>query len=277
MVAAERPLYRPSRAAGAAYAALGLGLAGLTGALMTRRFGAAAATFAAAEISIAGRMLAAAATDVEDALAAGDIGAARDLLPVLVGRDPTGLDEREIARAVIESVAENTVDAVVAPALWAAAFGAPGVLMYRSVNTLDAMIGHRSRRYAEFGWAAARLDDVAAWVPARVTAALVAAVRPRAAAAVWRVIGDDAPAHPSPNAGVAEAAFAAALDVQLGGVNRYGDRLEQRGLLGRGRAAAPSDITGSVALARHVGWALAGALATLAVAAGVPGRRKARR
>src|SRR5204863_6463621 len=124
-----------------------------------------------------------------------------------VGRDPSELDESGVARAVVESVAENTVDAVVAPACWAAVFGAPGVLAHRAVNTLDAMVGHRSARYARFGWAAARLDDGAAWVPARLTAVLVALVRPRAARLVWQAVRRDAPAHPSPNAGVAEAAF----------------------------------------------------------------------
>ena len=108
----------------------------------------------------------------------GDLERARALLPSLVGRDPSGLGAGEIARAVVESVAENTVDAVVAPAFWGAVAGAPGALGYRAVNTLDSMVGHRSPRYANYGWASARLDDALAWVPARLTAALVAVVRP---------------------------------------------------------------------------------------------------
>src|SRR5918994_1614068 len=121
-------------------------------------------------------------------------------------------------------VAANTVDAVVAPALWTAVVGAPGAFAYRAVNTLDAMVGHRSLRYEHFGWASARLDDLAGLIPARVTAGLVAAVRPRSAARVARAVRDDAPAHPSPNAGIAEAAFPAPLGLRLGGTNRYGDR-----------------------------------------------------
>ena len=174
----------------------------------------------------------------------------------LVGREPSQLDEPEIARAVVESVAENTVDAVVAPALWAAAAGAPGVFAYRAVNTLDAMVGHRSSRYEHFGWASARLDDIAGLVPARVTAGLVVAVRPRAAGRVARAVRDDAPAHPSPNAGIAEAAFAAALGLRLGGANRYGDRVEHRPVLGDGRNPRPDDISAAVRLSRDVTGAL---------------------
>src|SRR5262249_41107178 len=156
--------------------------------------------------------------------------------------------EKEVARAAVESVAENTVDAVVAPALWAALAGAPGVLAYRAVNTLDAMVGHRSTRYARFGWASARLDDAANWVPARVTAALVAAARPARAAAIASAVRHQAPAHPSPNAGVAEAAFAAALGVRLGGRNAYGDRVELRPALGDGPPPAPADVARAVRL-----------------------------
>ena len=100
------------------------------------------------------------------------------MLPNLCGRDPAGLDAAEIARAVIESVAENTSDAMVAPLLWGAVAGPPGLAAYRAINTLDAMVGHRSPRYLRFGWAAARLDDAANWIPARVTAALAVACAP---------------------------------------------------------------------------------------------------
>ncbi len=166
----------------------------------------------------------------------------------------------------MESVAENTVDAVVAPAFWGALAGAPGALGYRSVNTLDSMVGHRSPRYANYGWASARLDDVVAWVPARLTAALVAVVRPRAATAVWTAVRRQAAAHPSPNAGVAEAAFAAALGVRLGGVSRYGDRVEQRPPLGSGRTPGVGDIGAAVRLSGDVTAALAGGLALIGCA-----------
>ena len=230
MLAVEDLLWADDRIAGANFAGIGLAVGALTGA-------AARSTAATTYVAVAGRLLHHAALDVAAALAAGDLAAARTQLPALVGRDPADLDEPEIARAVVESVAENTVDAIVAPALWAAALGAPGALGYRAVNTLDAMVGHHSTRYERFGWASARLDDAAAWVPARVTAALVAAVRPRRAGTVWRTVRRDAAAHPSPNSGVAEAAFAAALGVRLGGTNRYGERVEHRPRLGDGRAA----------------------------------------
>src|SRR5207247_3619098 len=179
MLLAERADYRDSRAAGALHAALGV-LAGAGAGACLRS--AVLGTWLAA----AGRCLGEAALTVADALDRGDLPAARAALPALVGRDPTGLDESELVRAVVESVAENTVDALVAPALWAAVCGAPGALGYRAVNTLDAMVGHRSTRYHAYGWASARLDDVAGYLPARLTAALVAGVRPRRRAAPRR-------------------------------------------------------------------------------------------
>lgn len=249
----ERRLYRDSRMAGTAHAGLGVALA--IGAGATAR-----STAVATYLAVAGRALGDAALDVARALEDGDLDRGRALLPALVGRDPAGLDEGEIARAAVESVAENTVDAVVAPALWAAAFGAPGALGYRAVNTLDAMVGHRGDHYGRYGWASARLDDAANLVPARLTAALVAGARPGRAGEVWRVVSRDACGHPSPNSGVAEGAFAAALGIRLGGTNRYGDRHEVRPFLGRGRPAAAADIARSVRLSRHVTVLLAAVL-----------------
>ncbi len=249
MRAVERTLYRDARLPGAAHAAVGAGLGIAAG-------GMVGSTAVATWVAVAGRALAQAAFDVASALEAGDLPHARSLLPGLVGRDPSGLDEKEVARAVVESVAENTVDAIVAPVLWAAVAGAPGALGYRAVNTLDAMVGHRSDRYRNYGWASARLDDLAGWVPARVTAALVAALHPRAAAAVWTAVRSQAPAHPSPNAGVAEAAFAAALGLRLGGENRYCDRVELRPPLGTGRPPERHDIARAVDLSRDVSIAL---------------------
>jgi adenosylcobinamide-phosphate synthase len=262
MTLAERADYRDSRAAGALHAGLGVLLGAGAGACLRS---AALTTWLAA----AGRCLGESALTVACALDRGDLEAARAALPALVGRDPTGLDENEIARAVVESVAENTVDALVAPAFWAAVCGAPGALGYRAVNTLDAMVGHRSTRYLAYGWASARLDDVANYLPARLTAALVVGVRPGRAAAVWRAVRSQAPAHPSPNAGVAEAAFAAALGVRLGGRNRYGDRVEHRPWLGQGRPAARADIRPAVQLSDDVSWLLTVILATAGLA-GLP-------
>jgi adenosylcobinamide-phosphate synthase len=265
MRAFERRHYADRRLAGVAHAAAGMA-AGVAAGLAVGD--AALATY----LAVAGRSLAEAAAEVAAALETGDLAQARLRLPALVGRDPTGLDEKEIARAVVESVAENTVDAVVAPALWAAAAGAAGALGYRAVNTLDAMVGHRSPRYANYGWASARLDDVAGWVPARATAALVALVRPAAAGEVWRTVRRDAGAHPSPNAGVAEAAFAAALGLRLGGANRYQERIELRPPLGDGRPAEPSDIAPAVDLSRDVTLLLAAGLLALGVARAKGGR-----
>ena len=159
-----------------------------------------------------------------------------------------------MARATVESVAENTSDAVVAPLLWGAVAGVPGLLGYRAVNTLDAMVGHRSPRYERFGWAAARLDDLVNWVPARVAGLAAAA----GGAAGRRITGGgaagrrrDAGQHPSPNAGVVEAAFAGALGIRLGGRNVYDGQVEDRGVLGDGRAVEIADIARANRLARR--------------------------
>jgi adenosylcobinamide-phosphate synthase len=262
--------YADSRGRGALFAAAGTVAAAGTGWMAAagrpsaarRRAAVAAATY----VAVAGRALTRAAAEVAEPLGAGDLDTARDRLPALVGRDPAGLTATEVTRAVVESVAENTVDAVIAPALWAALAGAPGVLGYRAINTLDAMVGHRSPRYSRFGWAAARADDAAAWVPARVTALLVAAVRPAAAGRVWHAVRSQAGAHPSPNAGVAEAAFAAALGVRLGGLNSYQGRQERRPDLGTGPPPAAADIGRAIRLSRDVTAALAALGVTAAVA-----------
>jgi adenosylcobinamide-phosphate synthase len=198
-----------------------------------------------------------------------DLASARQALPGLCGRDPDGLNAKDITRAVIESVAENTCDAAVAPLLWGAVAGLPGLAVYRAINTLDAMVGYRSPRYRRFGWASARLDDAANWVPARVTAALAAACAPLvpgcSAAAAVRVLHRDGGRHPSPNAGRCEAAFAGALGVRLGGTNAYGGVTESRPELGEGRAPDPDDIRRAVRLSRAVTVAAAGLAALIAV------------
>jgi adenosylcobinamide-phosphate synthase len=262
--ALERRLYADSRARGTAYAAAcvlgtaGLGLA--AEALGRRPAGRAGGrvlvlTAAAAWVVLGGASLAREGGAMAAALESGDLPAARRRLPHLCGRDPRTLNLKELSRATVESIAENTSDAVVAPLVWGAALGVPGLLAYRAVNTLDAMVGHRSPRYANFGWAAARTDDVANWVPARLTGLLAAACAPlvggsaRDAYAVLRRDGAD---HPSPNAGRCEAAFAGALGVRLGGVNVYGGRVEHRRELGDGRPPEPPDIRRAVRLSRLV-------------------------
>ncbi len=244
----ERVLYRDERAMGVAHTAAGLSV-GVAAGLLVR------STLVATYLSVAHRALIDAAQDVADALRRNDLVQARELLPSLVGRDPSQLDSEEIIRAVVESLAENTVDAIIAPSMWGAVGGACGTLGYRAINTMDATVGHKTDRYLNYGWASARLDDAVNYIPARVTAALVVVVRPAMALAVWRAVRRDAPHHPSPNGGVAEAAFAAALGLQLGGVNTYGDRIEDRARLGCGRHPQADDIEASIALCRDVTYA----------------------
>ncbi len=173
------------------------------------------------------------------------------------------LDEAGLARATVESVAENTSDAAVAPLFWGAVAGLPGLLGYRAVNTLDAMVGHRSPRYARFGEASARLDDVANWIPARLTAALTVACAPLAggsASGALRTWWRDGAAHPSPNSGRCEAALAGALGLRLGGRNVYGSA-------GRGPAVPGRRPSAGAGGRRTSGPVVRG---------GVEGRRRAR-
>jgi adenosylcobinamide-phosphate synthase len=202
----------------------------------------------------------AAAGSAAAAPVAANLAAARTRLPRLCGRDPARLDAAGLARATIESVAENTSDAAVGPLLWGAVAGPAGLVAYRAVNTLDAMVGHRSDRYREFGWAAARLDDLVNLAPARLTAALATVLAPAVGgrpAAAWRAWRSDAAAHPSPNAGPCEAAFAGALGVRLGGPTVYPYGRSERPWLGAGREPGPADIDRAVALSRLVTWSAA--------------------
>ncbi len=212
-------------------------------------------TATAAWAVLGGRSLSREATTIAGQLRTNDLTAARDQVRHLVGRDTAELSAEEVARATVESLAENASDAVVAPLIWGAIAGLPGLLGYRASNTLDAMIGHRSPRYLRFGWAAARLDDLANWVPARVTALLAAAWAPLVDGTARKAINvtrRDSGQHPSPNAGVVEAAFAGALDVRLGGRNHYSGTIEDRGILGDGRAVEVADIVRASRLAAAV-------------------------
>ncbi len=241
--------------------------------------GRTAVTAAATWVVLGGTSLHREGAALAGELDRGDLAAARARLPSLCGRDPSTLDAAGLARAGTESMAENTADAVVAPLLWGALTGVPGLLGYRAVNTLDAMVGHRSPRYARFGWAAARLDDVANLVPARVCALLTAAVAPavggspRAALRAWR---RDAAAHPSPNAGPVEAAAAGALGVTLGGRTVYAHAVEERPRLGGGPSPGPADLRRAVRLSRLVS-AAATAVAVMVATAPAPRRLRRRR
>lgn len=268
---AERACYADGRLAGVAYTGALVGAAAATGALVERAgrrraTGEAAATALATWVALGGASLAAEGAAMARALDAQDLHAARARLPHLCGRAPDQLDLPGLARASVESIAENTSDAVVAPLLWGALAGVPGLLAYRAANTLDAMVGYRSARYRRFGWAAARLDDAANLVPARATAALTTLCAPLvggSAGGAWRVWRRDAAGHPSPNAGQAEAAFAGALQVRLGGRTVYPHGSEQRPLLGAGRPPDAGDLTRGVALSQAIG------LVAAALAAGV--------
>ncbi|AQT79643.1 adenosylcobinamide-phosphate synthase [Mycolicibacterium litorale] len=276
--ALEKLTYRDTRSAGAVHTgALLTGLAIAGGQAQRRSSGPALAvvTAAATWAALGGTTLARTGDALAGLLAADDIEGARTLLPSLCGRDPSALDGAGLARAGLESVAENTSDAAVAPLLWAAVGGVPGVLVYRGVNTLDAMIGHRSPRYVRFGWAAARLDDMANYAAARVAGLLVVVCAPLvggspagAVRAWWR----DAGRHPSPNAGVVEASFAGALGVRLGGPTQYRHQLEIRPTLGDGRIPGVEDLRRSVRLSRAV-QAAAVAVAVVVSVAGRSGRR----
>ncbi|MEU7427284.1 cobalamin biosynthesis protein [Streptomyces sp. NPDC048362] len=257
--AVEGALWHDHRGWGAVHTAVCAGGAVALGALTARAVrpspaASAALTAAATWAVVGGTSLAREALGIGRALRAGDVEAARARLPHLCGRDPQALDADGIARAVVESVAENTSDAVVGALVWGAVGGVPGLLGFRAVNTLDAMVGHKSPRLRRYGWASARLDDVAGWPGARLTAVLAAAAGPdpRGALRAWKA---DARRHPSPNAGPVEASFAGALGVRLGGTLAYGGRVEHRPVLNgaAGRPVHVTDIERAVRLSRRVG------------------------
>jgi adenosylcobinamide-phosphate synthase len=248
----------PEGAAGAAAASIVVGVAGgLTWALITAARSihpivadivavvALYTAFAAGDLSRHAR-------DVLAAFVRNDLDAARFRAGLMVGRDTDTLDAQGVTRATVESVAENTVDGVTAPVFYAFLFGPVGAMVYKAVNTLDSTFGYRNDRYLRFGWAAARLDDVANWVPARLTALLMpiaAWLTRNRALASWRVLWRDGGKHPSPNAGLSEAAVAGALGVQLGGVNVYQGKRVAGHLLGHPTVPlAPAHIRQAIRL-----------------------------
>jgi adenosylcobinamide-phosphate synthase len=241
----ERLLYAPTRLRGAAATIVMVGVTAAGAELAARRTNRFVLLTAVTWASLGGRSLRREAQRVERLLGAGELDGARLQLRGLCGRDATQLDSAQIRAAVIESLAENSSDAVVGPLFWAALAGPAGAAGYRAANTLDAMWGHHSERYEHFGWAAARLDDALNWLPARLTAGLACGSAPLmggSTAATLAVIRRDAGGHPSPNAGVIEAAFAGALGVGLGGPLAYGGRVETRPRLGGGPPPGASDV-----------------------------------
>jgi len=210
--------------------------------------------------------VAAVAAGLERGLADG-----RRAVALIVGRDPESLDEHAVARAAIESTAENFADGIVAPLFWGLLLGLPGMVAYKAINTLDSMIGHRSPRHLHFGRFAARLDDLANWLPARLAAVLLLlaalALPGTAPGAGWQALRRDARRHRSPNAGWPEAAMAGCLGLRLAGPRRYRGEVVEDAWMGAGRAAAtPADIRRALALLA-VATLLSGLLLAAALAA----------
>lgn len=270
----ERRIYADSKARGVAFTTIAVAApVVLTAAVST--VAPTLALTATTWASLGGTTLRRTGERMADRLSAGDIDAARELVPWLCSRDPEALDADGIARATVESLAENTSDAVTGTLMWGAIAGAPGVVAHRAVNTLDAMVGYRNDRYRQFGWASARLDDVAGFLPARLTAVatVVAGPNRRQALAAWQ---RDASNHPSPNAGVVEASAAGALGLQLGGKTVYLSGVEMRPVLGSGRAPAVADVRRAAELSKRVQNIVALSCAGAVVVAGCVRHAKAR-
>jgi adenosylcobinamide-phosphate synthase len=247
------------RGAGVVALALLLGIVGAVAVVVEREvirlpLGLIAVAVIASAL-IAQRSLHRHVADVATALERDSIDASRIAVARIVGRDTGALDAAGIARAAIESLAENFSDGVVAPVFWMAIAGLPGAALYKAINTADSMIGHRTQRYAAFGWAAARLDDLVNLPASRLTALLlVAAALPggTAAAAAWRAVRRDAAHHRSPNAGYPEAAMAGALGLSLAGPRVYGGVTVEDAVMGDGRRdAAAADIRRALTLYRR--------------------------
>ncbi|WP_416828856.1 adenosylcobinamide-phosphate synthase CbiB [Ectobacillus polymachus] len=204
--------------------------------------------------TIATKGLGEAGLEVYQHLKGGDFTKARHSLSMIVGRDTDKLDESEISRGAVETVAENIVDAIISPLFYALLGGAPLAMMYRAVNTLDSMVGYKNEKYLNLGWASARLDDVLNYIPARLTALfmlLACWMKRLDVAGAWRTIRQDAKRHPSPNSGIPEAAIAGALHIQLGGTNYYGGIVSHRAKMGEPfRSIKMNDILQTIQVMR---------------------------
>lgn len=212
---------------------------------------------------LAARSLYSHVADVARPLAAGDLGGARQAIAQIVGRDPEGLDEAGLARAALESLAENASDAVIAPLFWGLLLGLPGLFAYKAINTLDSMIGHKTPRHQEFGWASARIDDAANLLPARLTGLLFAIVSPHPRDALETMLRD-ARHHRSPNGGWPEAALASALGVRLSGPRAYhGQMSDEPWINGQAHDPDSGDLTRGLRLYRTMVGLFAAFLAIL--------------
>ncbi len=210
--------------------------------------------------------------DVARALEQGGLAAGRSAVAKIVGRNPAALDEAGVARAALESLAENFSDGIVAPLFWIALGGLPGGALYKAINTADSMIGHKTERFLAFGWSSARLDDLVNLPASRLAAIWLiaaAALSPDASAReAWRTVARDAQKHRSPNAGWPEAAMAGALDVRLAGPRVYGETRVDDAFMGDGRAIATArDIRRGLALYRRAAAIEAAAIVLVALAA----------
>ncbi|MFN2555813.1 MAG: cobalamin biosynthesis protein [Nitriliruptorales bacterium] len=288
-LAFERLAYRPTRLAGAVYAgvlvsAVTVAVAAIDRAVAARAPVRVGFTAVVTWAALGGRSLRREGRAVAALIEAGDLDAARRRLPSLCSRDPGSLDEKGLVRAAIESLAENTSDAIVAPLVWGTLAGPAGTAAHRAANTLDAMVGYRTPRYLRFGTAAARLDDVLNLLPARITSVLAAVLAPAVGgspARTFATIRRDGGHHPSPNAGRTEAAFAGALEVRLGDDEvSYHGRVLRRPPVGDGpppspvdveRAARLSALVGLIAIALTVGACLRSARNSPGSAAGAGG------
>ncbi len=210
----------------------------------------------AASTLLAQRSLHAHVRAVADGLRERGLAGGREAVSHIVGRDPASLDEPAVVRAAIESLAENFSDGVVAPLLWCALLGLPGIVAYKAINTADSMIGHLTPRHRQFGWAAARFDDLVNLPASRLAAfwimLAVGLAHPRAAARCWRIVRRDAHRHRSPNAGWPEAAMAGALGIRLAGPRVYMAERVEDGWIGEGdRAADLDDLQAALAIYRR--------------------------
>ena len=276
---AEGPLYDDTVAAGAVYTTATVApvvALGVAAERLTRRHPVlhTAATALATWAVLGARSLTREGDTMADSLEIGDLARARAQLPNLCGRDAAQLDAPELARATVESMAENTADSAVASLFWGALLGVPGLLGHRAVNTLDAIVGRRDERYGRFGTASAKLDDALDLLPARLTGVLGAALAPAvggSARRAWAITLRDAGNHPSPNGGWCEAAWAGALGVQLGGRNVYASRVEERGRLGDGPRPGACEVRKAAQMVTLVTGA------ATALAAGVALAKRGRR
>ncbi|TAN26536.1 MAG: cobalamin biosynthesis protein CobD [Actinomycetota bacterium] len=258
MTKLETFVWRGTKESGASYGLFGLSIAAAASQLVSSPFaGTAIGTY----VAVAEKSLFENAFAIDSSLERGDLDSVRRQVPSLVGRDSNGLDAFGAARAVVESVAENSSDAVIAPMFYGAVLGGRGSLIYRAINTMDAMVGYKNLRYLDFGWFSARLDDFANYLPSRL-AALLSWLVPTGRSASPGLILADSSRHPSPNAGVVEATYAHKLGIRLGGVNSYGGRAESRPEMGYGPCVSRSDINRAVELCRRSDTIFAAVLIT---------------